>query len=393
MFMFSKKNIYLDYASTTPVDKKVVSEMKPYFSDMFYNPSSLYNEGREVMNVLEECRRKIAKYFSCKPDDITFTGSGTESDNLAILGVYEAYKDINPHFITSTIEHPAVLESFKEIDKRGGVVSYISPEEDGVISLNKISDSIKENTVLISIIHVNNEIGTIQPIKDISRKVNLWKKDNNRSISEYPFIHTDASQSPNYIKCNRESIGADLITLDGSKIYGPKGIGILYKNNKVKIKPISFGGGQENGLRPGTENVANIVGISKAIEIAEEMREEEVIRLGELQKYLIDKFLKEVKGASLNGSLKKRIVNNINICIPGSDSEFLIIALAQKGIMCSFMTACRNLSDDSDSYVISEIDPNCSKSSIRISMGRGTSKKDLDKVVGEINTFLDSRNI
>jgi len=391
--MFSKKNIYLDHASTTPMSKKVVSEMKPYFSNMFYNPSSLYNEGREIASILEDCRSIIARYISCKPDNIIFTASGTESDNLAILGVYEAYKDNNPHFITSTIEHPAVLESFKEIERRGGNVSYVSPEKDGVVSVDKVGQEITKNTVLISIIHVNNEIGTIQPIKDISRKVNIWKKENNRSISEYPFIHTDASQSPNYIKCNRESIGADLITLDGSKIYGPKGIGILYKHNKVNIKPISFGGGQEGGLRPGTENIPNIVGITKALEITEEIRKKETNRLLKLQEYFRKKVIKEIKGSSINGSLKNRIPNNINVCIRGVDSEFLIIALSQKGIMCSFMTACRNLDDESSSYVISELDPECSKSSIRISMGRETRKNQLDKVIKEIKNIIDKISI
>ena len=263
MFMFSKKNTYLDHASTTPLDKDVLYAMSQYFTNKFYNPSSIYNEGREISSVVEDCRSKVARYVACKADNIIFTGSGTESDNMAILGVYEAYKkDIIPHFISSTIEHPAVIESLKEVERRGGEVTYIIPEEDGIISIDKVSKSIKSNTVLISIIHANNEIGTVQSIKDISRKVNIWKKENKRDINEYPFIHTDASQSPNYIKCNRESLGADLITLDASKIYGPKGVGILYKNNKVKMNPVMFGGGQENKYRPGTENVAGIVGLT-----------------------------------------------------------------------------------------------------------------------------------
>lgn len=392
--MFSKKDIYLDHASTTPVDKRVFSAMAPFFSNSFYNPSSIYNEGRENNRIIEECRTIIARYISCKSDDIIFTGSGTESDNMAILGVYEAYKEeITPHVITSTIEHPAVLESCKEVERRGGEVTYIRPDEEGVISPEEVVREIRDNTVLISIIHANNEIGTIQSIKDISRGVNVWKKENNRSMTQYPFIHTDASQSPNYVKCNRESLGSDLITLDGSKIYGPKGIGILYKSSKVKLKPITFGGGQENGLRPGTENVPAIVGISKAIEIAEGMREKEVERLGDLQKYFINKLLKEFKGSKINGGMKNRLPNNINVCIPGIDSEFVTIALSQKGIMCSFMTACRNLGDDSESYVISEINKECAGSSIRFSMGRGTRKRDLDTAIDTLRIIVKENTL
>jgi len=390
MSIFSKRKIYLDHASTTPLNKKVLSFMNQYFSKDFFNPSSVYNEGRHVSKILEESRTSVARYIACKSDDIIFTGSGTESDNMAILGVYEAYrKKIVPHFISSTIEHPAVIETLKEVERRGGEVTYIVPEEDGIVSIKKIAKEIKDTTVLISIIHANNEIGTIQPIKDISRKVNIWKKENNRGVHEYPFIHTDASQSPNYIKCNRESLGADLITLDSSKIYGPKGVGVLYKHSKVLMNPIMFGGGQENGHRPGTENISGIVGFAKALEITEEMREKETKRLYKLQKYFIEELIKALPGSTINGSLKNRLVNNINICIPGIDSEFITIALSQKGIQCAFMTACRNLGDDSASYVIGQINPECSKSSIRFSMGRDTKRGDLKKVIKELRNIIN----
>ncbi|MFT5180109.1 MAG: cysteine desulfurase, partial [Candidatus Paceibacteria bacterium] len=244
--------------------------------------------------------------------------------------------------------------------------------EEGLVDINQLENSLKENTVLVSIMYANNEIGTVQPIGKIGRIVKKFK-----GMKEYPYFHTDASQAPNYLDCVVDRLGVDLMTLDGSKIYGPKGVGCLYKKHNVDISSIIIGGGQEKGLRAGTENVAGIVGFAKALEIAGKLREKESARLKELQKYFFDNTDYEV-----NGSMEHRLPNNINICVKGLDAEFEVIKLDEKGVACSFMTACKNLEDDSDSYVITALGKKeCAGSSLRFSMGRGTTKDEIKEVI------------
>lgn len=380
-----KKRIFLDYASITPLHKTVEQEMSRVQKDFWGNPSSLHSFGEEAKNILEEARIKIAAILHCRANEIFFTSGGTESLNMAILGVVHKNqrRSLNcpgpkrllltliPHIIVSVIEHPAVLEPIKALLKEKKVeVSFISPDQNGRISPESIKKEIKENTVLIIIQHANNEIGTIQPIRKIAE------------IKGKAFLLVDACQSILYENVSLERLGADLLVLDGLKMYGPRGAGILAVRHGVNIKPIIFGGGQESSLRPGTENVAGAVGLAKALEIAVAMREKELIRLTILRNYLIAKLLKIFPNASLNGSLENRLPNNINICFPKQDSEFLVIKLDTLGFAVSAASACHTLSLENGSYVIESLGrPDCASSSLRITLGRATQKSDLDKLI------------
>ena len=372
----------MDYASTTPMDSEVFGVMKKYFSDKFENPSSLYKEGVLIREEVEEARGEASRLLHTRPEEIIFTSGGTESDNLALLGIFEQARlegIQKPHIIISSIEHPAIFEVKKEIEKRGGTVSVISVDEEGILNIEELGDAMTSNTVLVSIMYANNEIGTIQPITKISRTISKWKKTQGKEDRNYPFFHTDASQAPNYLSCDLNALGADMMTLDGSKIYGPKGIGCLIKKHYVKIAPQLIGGGQESGMRAGTENVPSIIGFVHALKKAQETREEESQRLTELRDYFISELLKEFKGSTINGSLEYRMPNNINICIPNMNAEFAVIQLDEKGIACSFMTACKNLDDESSSYVIEALGKKeCTTSSLRFTLGRQTTKENID---------------
>lgn len=373
-----KKRVFLDYASSTPVLKEVEQEMAKFKSATFYNPSALYGEALSAKETLSLSRNKIANLISAQKNNIVFTSGGTESNNLAILGVFEAHKkdDFIPHFITTAIEHPAVLEVFKEIEKRGGEVTIVPVGIDGIVKPKDIKDSIKENTVLVSVMYANNEIGTIQPINEIAKSIRDWRKNKNTKL---PYLHTDACQAPSYLDMNVLRLGVDLMTVDGIKIYGPRGAGFLYVRDGVAISPIMFGGGQEKGLRSGTENIAGVLGLSKALEVVIKDREKESKRLEELRHYTIDSILSTFLTASLNGHEKNRLPNNINICFSGLDAEFAVIALDVIGVSASYSSSCRTLKEDSSSYVISNIGrEECGMSSLRFTMGRGTKISDVD---------------
>ncbi len=373
-----KKRVFLDYASSTPVLKEVEQEMAKYKSATFYNPSALYGEALSAKEALSLSRNKIANLISAQKNNIIFTSGGTESNNLAILGVFEAHRKDNfiPHFITTAIEHPAVLEVFKEIEKRGGEVTIVPVGVDGIVKPKDIKDSIKEDTVLVSVMYSNNEIGTIQPVNEIAKSIRDWRKNKNTKL---PYLHTDACQAPSYLDMNVLRLGVDLMTVDGIKIYGPRGAGFLYVRDDVAISPIMFGGGQEKGLRSGTENIAGVVGLSKALEVVIKDREKESKRLEEIRHYTIDSILNAFPTASLNGHQKNRLPNNINICFSGLDAEFVVIALDVAGVSASYSSSCRTLKEDSSSYVISNIGrEECGMSSLRFTMGRDTKISDMD---------------
>ena len=339
----NSKRVFLDYASTTPTDKRVISAMKPFWNAKFQNPSALYEEGVDVRKIIDQSRRHIANITQAKPSEIIFTGSGTESDNLAIIGVARSVGkkgDIsNPHIITTNIEHVAVIESCKRLEKEGFEVTYLSVNSDGTISVDDIKRSLRPETILVSVMLANNEIGTIFPIRQIGVEVSKYKKEQNRISASYPYFHSDASQAPNYLDINVDRLGVDLLTLDGSKIYGPKGIGCLIAKSHIPMEPILYGGGQESGFRPGTENVPAIVGFTKALQITTDMQGEESERLKELQDYFIRQLKEEIPKAEINGSIKNRLPNNINICIRGLNAEFAVIQLDEAGVSCAAMLA------------------------------------------------------
>ncbi|HMO78661.1 MAG TPA: cysteine desulfurase family protein [Candidatus Paceibacterota bacterium] len=395
--MFLKTNrVFLDYASTTPVDKKVVKEMLPYFSDKFYNASSLYEEGILNRKVIDNCREKIAKIVQSKSAEVIFTAGGTESANLAIIGVARAIKkkliknnlDFKPHILVSNIEHVAVLESCKYLETEGFDVEYLKVNDKGIFDENLVYSKIRKETILISVMFANNEIGTIFPIRKISVAISKYKKNNNKSKFDYPYLHTDASQAPNYLNININQIAVDLMTLDGSKIYGPKGCGVLVKRSFVPIESIIYGGSHEFGIRPGTENLPLIVGFTKALEICVEKREQEFERLFILQKYFFEQIQNKFSETKINGDLKNRLPNNVNFCIPNLNAEFAVIQLAELGICCASTTSCKNLSSETSSYVIESINPGCQKSSLRFTMGRKTVKKHIDFTIQAIQKIL-----
>lgn len=383
MSLFSPKRIYLDYASTTPVAESVRKAMQPYLSDVFFNPSSIYKEGVAAKKVLDGARAKVATYINCRAEDIIFTSGGTEANNLAILGVVRKAKEsiATPHIITTAIEHPSVKEVFLQAEKEGAKVTYLPVNEEGLVNPQELKAALTSDTVLVSIIYVNNEIGVIQPVKELGRSIKLWKIDHKREPQQYPYFHVDAAQAPAYCSIDREPQGIDMMTLDASKIYGPKGVGVLYSKSYIPLQPLTFGGGQEKGLRSGTESLSLIIGMVEALAYVSAQKEKEVLRLGNLQTYFFDQIKNKLPQATVNGSRTARVPNNINICIPGINAEFVVLQLDAKGIACSFATSCKNLNDDSSSYVVSALHKECGASSLRFTMGIGTSTKDIDYTI------------
>ncbi len=392
LFKMSTKNykrIYLDYATTTPVDPRVEKEMKRFLALHFGNPGSIHAEGLIAKKAVEEARKKIARLIEVHSDEIIFTSSGTESNNLGILGLMNRFHDEGKtwkdmHAITSLIEHSSVLECFRELERRGVKVDYVSVSKEGIVDLKEIKARLKPNTVLVSVMYANNEIGTIQPIRKISNQIRDFAKGTRHGKLAKPIFHVDASQAPLYLDCAPEHLGADLATFDAQKIYGPKSIGALYIRRGIKVKPLFFGGGQERSLRPGTENVPGIVGFAKAFEIAIADRVKESERLTKLRNYGIKKILEKIPAAELNGSISERLPNNINISIPGIDSEFIVLKLDALGIACSTKSTC--MDSDEASYVISALGKGRehSRSSLRFSLGRSTTKAHIDALVKKL---------
>ena len=364
-------------------------------TDGFGNPSSIHKEGLEAKSAISKARLTIKEVLNCRADEIFFVGGGTESDNLAIQGVVREYrrknsknkKDQRPHIITSAIEHPAVMNTIKDLEEKEKIdATYISVDKDGLINLKELRDSLLDTTILVSIMYANNEIGTIQPIKDIVKIVREFK--GGRSVS-HPYVHTDACQAMNYCDTNMEQLGVDLLTFSGAKIYGPKGVGALFARRGVNIESIIYGGGQEGDLRSGTENVSGIVGMAVALEIAEEMKENEVERLISLRDYFIKEILEKIPGAILNGDKIKRLPNNVHIAIPNIDNDVLVIELDARSIACSAQSACKSSKAELNIISILNDARKLSNRSIftgqvgtlRFSLGRQTSKKDIDRTL------------
>jgi cysteine desulfurase len=417
--LFRKNKIYLDYASATQVNKSVAKKMAFYERKFFANPTAIHEEGVEVRNIIEASREKIAKLLNAHNDEIIFTGSGTESDALAILGIVKSVsmsdmdKKFLPHIITTKIEHPAVLENCRMLEERGEAeVSYISVDKMGIVNLEELKDSLKENTVLVSVMYANNEIGTIQPIEEIAKIIRHFRKGKlspeglaSGSLEARPFpdnfplFHTDACQAMNYLFTeNIEKLGVDLMSFNSSKIYGPKGVGVLYKKRNVNLAPLYKGGGQEFGLHSGTESVSLIAGVAEALSITNKIKQKESERLVKIRDYGIEKLLSLSKTFPykivLNGSLEVRLPNNINISIYGISSELLVVELSARGIFISEKSACKS-DDPNESYVISAIRKVCLRKdgevegSLRISLGRDTKTKDMDSLFNAFKNIFE----
>ncbi|MBD3360907.1 aminotransferase class V-fold PLP-dependent enzyme [Candidatus Peregrinibacteria bacterium] len=372
-----KKEIYLDHASTTYTDPRVLGAMLPYFSEKYGNPQSRHSKGKEALIAIDNAREKIAEILNCRPSEIIFTSGGTESNNLAIFGTARANQKKGKKIITSKIEHSSVIAPFKKLEKEKFKITYLDVDNEGFIDPRKLKKSIKHDTKLVSIMYANNEIGTIQKISKIG------KICREKGI----IFHTDACQAAG-LNLNTQKLKVDLMSLNAGKIYGPKGIGILYKKREIKIEPIIYGGGQEMELRSGTHNVPAIVGIAKALEIAREEREKENNRLKELRNYLIEGILK-IKDTHLNGPKANRLPNNINIYFEDIDADLLVLSLDEAGIYCSTASACKAQTTES-SHVLSAIglSENQAQSSIRFSLGKKTTQKDIDYTLKTLTQLI-----
>jgi len=366
------KEVYLDNAAATPVDSRVLRKMIPYMKNEYGNPSSLHFKGLEAKRAVIVAREKISKIIGGSPFEIIFTSSGTESANLAIFGVAEQYKNIGKHIIVSSIEHAAVFESVKKLQKLGFKITFLKVDAKGYVDLDELKKSLRRDTILVSIIYANNEIGTIQKISQISKIIKTYRNNNN-----LPILHIDACQAPCLLSMNAGSLGADLLTLNSAKVYGPKGVGLLFKNKRITISPTILG---ERGLRSGTENVAGIIGFTEALGISDKMRASETKRLSAIKKYAIQKIYGKYPEAIFNGDTENGLASIINVSIPSKVAERMVLDLSIKGVCISSGSACIQADSEKPSRVLSAIGLTRERAlaSIRISMGRETTKKDID---------------
>jgi len=366
------KKIYLDYAATTPVDPRVLASMMPYFSKKFANTMSLHEMGQIAGEAVENSRKIIASYINAKTEEIYFTSSATESNNLALKGVpFGSCEKEKNHIIISSIEHDCVLESSRWLQRQGFKVDELDVDKDGFVDINQLKKLINKSTVLVSVIHGNNEIGTVQDIETIGK---ICRENG-------VYFHTDASQSLGKVEIDVEKMNIDLLTASSHKIYGPKGAAILYVKKGVIIEPIIHGGGHEKGLRSSTSNVPAIVGMGKAIEILQKEGKKENNRLEKLRDLLIKEILENIKGTHLNGPIN-RLSNNANISFPSIEGESLLMELDFEGVEVSTGSACssRNLMP---SHVLMALGakPQTAHGSIRLSVGRFTTEEEITKAI------------
>ncbi|HEY4494133.1 MAG TPA: cysteine desulfurase family protein [Candidatus Paceibacterota bacterium] len=367
------KSIYLDYASSARINEA--------------NPGAIHELGLKEKQKLEKARKTVAGILGAHADEIIFTSGATESNNLAILGAPRG------HIITTNIEHASVLEACRH----RGHATFVEVEQSGIVDPKKIKKALRPDTVLVSVMYANNEIGTIQPIREIAKEIRHYNKLKRPDLKNSPrsglggrvIFHTDATQAMNYLPINVEKLGVDLMSFNAAKIYGPKGVGVLYKRRKVKLSPIMCGGNQEFGLRPGTENVAGAQALAKALVEAEKIKNKEVKRLTKLRDYFIRCLIRANSTIEINGDLTNRLPNNINITTPNIPSDLLVIELSARGIMASAKSACK-AGDGKASHVIKAINPGLKEEdgSVRFSLGRGTTKKDMDDTLKALTRIL-----
>lgn len=381
------RKIYLDYAATTPTDPRVLKAMKPYFFKMFGNASSLHEIGQQSKRAMDQARKKIAQFIKAEPEEIIFTSGGTEADNLALKGVFYSLKKFpHQHIITSKIEHHAILETCHFLEEQGVEVTYLPVDKYGLVSPLRLKEKIKDETVLVSIMHANNEIGVIQPIKEISQIIQMEKERREKEKINIPlYFHTDAVQTFGHLPIDVNDLGVDMLSASAHKLYGPKGTGMFFLKKGIKIESLIHGGEHEQGRRASTENIPGIVGFARAVELAEQEMKKETERLAKLRDYLIEKILKNIKEARLNGHPTIRLSNNVNISIKGIEGESMLIDLDRFGIACSTGSACSSTSLEPSHVLLAiGLDPELGHSSLRFTLGRWTKKRDLDYTVEKL---------
>ena len=366
------KRIYLDYAATTPTHPEVAKAMLPYFTDAFGNPSAIHSYGQEAKGAIEEARVKIADLIGARDEEIIFTSGGTEADNFAIKGVAYANENKGNHIITTSIEHHAVIETCKFLERRGFKVTYLPVDEYGLVDPDDARKAITDKTILISVMHANNEMGTIEPIAEVDK---LAKEAG-------VYFHTDAVQAAGHIPVNVGELGVDLLSVSAHKLYGPKGVGALYIRKGTKLIPFMHGGGQERNHRASTENVPGIVGFGKAVELAQQEMNEEAERLASLRGQLIEGLLERIDHVRLNGHPIRRLPNNVNVSVDFVEGESMLLNLDLEGICASTGSACSSSSlEPSHVLLAMGLSHEQAHGSLRFTLGKWTNEEDISRVL------------
>ena len=371
--------IYFDHAATSPVKKEVIETMKPYFDKVYGNPSSVHFFGQEARKAVEESREKVAEFLNCTPEEIVFTSGGTEADNLALRGIINYQTSIikqKPHLITSVIEHHAILHTCQDLEKKElAQVSYLPVDKWGQVSVSDVKKAIKENTVLVSIMYANNEIGTIQPIKEIGKLILNIKNKKSKIV-----FHTDAVQAIEYLNCDVNYLGVDLLSLSAHKFGGPKGVGALFIRKNTGITPRITGGEQENKMRAGTENVPGIVGLGKAIqELRNKNDESRIKKIQQLRDKLIDGIMRKIRDVILTGHPENRLPNSASFCFKYIEGESILISLDLEGVAVATGSACTSsIYEPSHVLLASGIKPEVAQGSIRITLGEQNTKEEVE---------------
>jgi cysteine desulfurase len=395
--------VYMDHASATPVDPRVLAVMEPFFGVQYGNPGAIHREGVLARRAVDDARLRIAGLLDVHADEIIFTASATESANLAIVGSVRAWQQSHPgqtpHVIVSAIEHDAVLEPVRFLERDGVRVTMLPVDGEGIVDVVKLKEMLTLETVLVSVMYANNEVGTIQPIKEIAKSIRKWKKEHRGVVRTekpkdddcYPLFHTDACQAAKYCDMRIPSLGVDLLTLNAAKVYGPKGIGLLFAARGTPLRPLIVGGVQERGLRAGTENVPGIVGFAEALALAREIADQESLRLKLLRDRMILQLCELSSKIIINGSITERLPNNVNFTVPDVDHEFLSLALDAAGFAVATKSACNEF-DAETSHVLAAIrasrESDAPESGIRLSFGRSTTEVDVDAFIVALRDVL-----
>jgi len=386
-------NVYLDHAATTPLDSRVLEAMLPYLKESFGNPSSFHSIGKDAKDALDDAREAMAKILHVRADELLFTSGGTESDNMAVLGFCRANAVHGKHLIVTSFEHHAVIEAAMHLEKKEGFeVTYLSPDHDGMISVDQVMAAIRPDTIFVSVMYANNEIGTIQPIGEIGNAIQKLRASGTKVPGNLalPVFHTDACQATGALDLDVEKLHVDMMTINGSKMYGPKGVGALYVRRGIKIQPLQFGGSQEKGIRPGTENVAGIIGMAKALELAQGERVAESARLTALRDRLIAGIRERVPKVRLNGHPTKRLPNNVNISFMDIEGEAFILYLDASGIYASTGSACTSTTLDPSHVILALGLPyEVAHGSVRFSLGHSTTDAGIAYVLDTIPPLVE----
>lgn len=371
----SERIIYMDHSATTPVRSEVLDAMLPYFTSDFGNPSSIYTIGQEARKAVDDARERIARILGARMSEIVFTSGGTESDNAALKGVAFALRALGKHIITTAIEHHAVLHTCYQLEQFGFDITYLPVDEHGLVSPQDVVDAITDETILVSVMMANNEIGTIQPIEEISRLVKAEASRRNRTI----ITHTDAVQAAGFLDISVRSLGVDLLSLSAHKIYGPKGVGLLYVKRGTPFEEQNAGGGQERQRRSGTENVPGIVGFGEALHLIVSEREETSEHCLRLRERLAQGIFETIEGVRLNGHPEHRLPNNVNVSIGGVEGEPVLLGLDFAGVCASSGSACSSASLEPSHVLLAiGLTAEMAQSSLRITLGRDNTEEDVD---------------